>query len=190
MFDVGGPQFGLADVKIGVRGASGGTYSSIYTVPSVQVLGIRTETVNAELPGNDRITATAAKQTSATVTLRLGSVPIDLIWMLQGGSIQSSGSSPNLYKLFKVTNRKFRAIGLCGKANAEEGNGDMHLFIPNAKVNDGFEVRFEYGAFSIPELQLKALPDTAFADAEGFPALFIPVAHETAVAVSLPPIGV
>jgi DUF4097 and DUF4098 domain-containing protein YvlB len=189
MWDLGGPQFGLADVKIGTKNGAG-TYAGVVTVPSVQALGVSIETVNAKLEGNDRITATAAKAISGSVTLRMGSVSIDVLKVIAGGNASSSGTTPNIYKAFKVTNRKYPAIGLCGKANAEEGAGDMHLFIPNAKVREGFEVRFEYGNFAIPELTLDLTPDTHYADSEGYATLFIPIAHETAIPVALPPAGV
>lgn len=187
MFDIGGPQFGLADVKLALRN-SGGSYGTALTVPSVQVLRSSIETVNARLEGNDRRTATAAKAIGGSLTLKFGSISTDVLQMLCGGNIASSGTTPSRVRSFKVTNRKYPAIGLVGKSNAEEGAGDTHLFIPYAKVHEGFEVGFEYGTFSIPEVTLDITPDSFYADGDGYTPLFVVIAHETATSVVIPPV--
>ena len=73
MFDIGSPQFGLRRGKIGSWDGDG-SYSNVRNIPSIQVLSTNIQTVNAQLEGNDYITATAATAISGEVTFRMGSL--------------------------------------------------------------------------------------------------------------------
>lgn len=184
MFNTGAPQFGLRKSKIGTW-AGGGVYTNITRVPSVQVLGTAIQTVTAQLEGDDQITATAATAISGTVTLRFGSVDPRIISVIAGSDNTSSGGIGTL----KVTAKNFPYIGIVGQARAAEGAGDSVLFIPKAKCTDGFEVRFEYGQFSIPEITLMSVPDSNFLDTAGDPVLFSMLSHTTATTdITLPPV--
>ena len=148
------------------------------------MLSSSVETVSAQLEGDDRITATATVAISGTVTLRMGSVDNRVIAVLAGAEHSSAGG----YSILKVTAKNFPYIGVVGQSRAAEGGGDTHLFIPKLKCTEGFEVRFEYGQFSIPEITLTAVPDDNFLDEANDPLLFGLVGHETATTdVDLPP---
>lgn len=184
MFNTGAPQFGLRRAKIGTW-VGNGTYTNIRQVPSVQVLASSIETVTAQLEGDDRITATAAVAISGTVTLRMGSVDPRFIAVLAGSDNISSGGIGTL----KVTAKNFPYVGIAGQSRAAEGGGDTIMFIPKAKCTDGFEVRFEYGQFSIPEVTLTAVPDENFVDTANDPVLFSLISHTTALTdITLPPV--
>jgi hypothetical protein len=187
MFNTGAPQFGLRRAKIGTWDGDG-TYSNIRNVPSVQVLSSSIETVTAQLEGDDRITATAAVAISGTVTLRMGSVDNRLLAVLAGSDHTSSGAGVNHFDVLLVTAKNFPYVGVVGQSRAAEGGGDTHLFIPKLKCTEGFEVRFEYGQFSIPEVTLSAVPDENFIDEDNDPVLFALIGHATATTdVTLPP---
>lgn len=184
MFNTGAPQFGLRRAKIGTW-VGNGTYTNIRQVPSVQVLASGIETVTAQLEGDDQITATASVAISGTVTLRMGSVDNRIIAILAGSDHSSSGTTQTL----KVTAKNFPYIGVVGQSRAAEGTGDTLLFIPKCKCTDGFEVRFEYGQFSIPEVSLTAVPDSNFLDSASDPVIFSLLSHATALTdITLPPV--
>lgn len=183
MFNVGAPQFGLRRAKIGTW-VGDGTYTDVTQIPSVQVLSSSVQTVNAQLEGDDRITATATTAISGQVTCRMGSVDNRVIAVLAGAEHTSDGGD----SVLKVTAKNFPYIGIVGQSRAAEGGGDTHLFIPKLKCTEGFEVRFEYGQFSIPEITLTAIPDDNFLDEDNDPVLFALVGHDVATTdVTLPP---
>ncbi len=161
-----------------------GTYDSVVRVPSVQVLASSIATVTAQLEGDDQITAIAAVATSGQVTLRMGSVDNRFISVLAGAEHDSSGGDSVLL----ITASDFPYVGIIGQSRAAQGGGDTHLFIPKAKCTEGFEVRFESGQFSIPEITMMAVPDENYVDENDDSVLFALLGHATATAdVDLPP---
>lgn len=72
-------------------------------------------------------------------------------------------------------------IGICGKANAEEGTGDTHVFIPKCKImSDVTLAEFQYGQFAIPELELEIVDDATY-------GILQVIEHTTQIAVAIPP---
>lgn len=153
----GAPQFGLRDCKIATWSATG-SYGSAVDVPSVQLMSVDYQTVNAQLEGDDAITATHATAISAQVQLRFGSINFAAYEVLTGVSSIGSYTSPNR-DLLSLGTINFPYIGVIGKANAVEGSGDFAVFIPKVKVMEGFSVSMEYGNFAIPEITLMGVVD-------------------------------
>ncbi|MEM4406013.1 MAG: hypothetical protein QXS68_03115 [Candidatus Methanomethylicaceae archaeon] len=152
-------------------------------MPSVQLYEQAIQTVNAQLEGDDTITATHAVATSAQVRIRFGSVSLEALEVLTGKSIQSYGSAQggNRANLLKVDALNFPYFGICGKAVGAEG-GELHVFVPMVKIREGFTVSAEYGRFAIPEVTATAVPDPAIGD-----NIIWLIQYEQATNVSLPP---
>lgn len=189
LFDYGGPQYGLSDGKIATW-TGDGTYGTPVDIPSIQLLRVQVNTVNAELEGDDTITATASRVVSADVTFRFGSVKMDVLSVLLNQTKVESGVTPNRYSFVPVSSQNPTYFGICGSAKAEEGSGNTQLFVPKLKLMEGFQLSFEYNNFSIPEITCRAVYDTNFTDANGLPMLFYPMQYETAQTVTLPPYGI
>lgn len=182
IFDLGGPQFGLDDAKIAVNNLDG-TFGVAQDVPSVQVLDVNYQTVNAMLEGDDRITAVQARAISAEITLRFGGIDQRVIAIITGETQSSSGTTPNQVKKISFSGASnFPYFALCGRAKAAEAStADTHVWIPKLKLMSGFSLRMEYGAFAIPEVTATAVKD----DDEG--VIWEMIQHETAETVSIPP---
>jgi hypothetical protein len=185
IFDVGGPQFGLADGKIAKRLADG-IYDTNYDIPSIRLGQVSPQTTSSDLEGDDGITATASRTNKAEVSVDFGGVDTDVLRVIMGESLNSGQSTSIMYKRVRITNRKRPYFGLTVRAEAEEGNGDTHVFVPKAKVTGSFDVKFEYGAFAVTQLKITAVLDAGYPDAEGKPTLFEVLEHDTAVAATVP----
>lgn len=186
-FDIyGAPSFGLKDCKV-----AGWTSAGVYTstgvdVPSVQMLSTMLHTVTAELTGDDTITATAARAISGEVKLRFGSVSIAVLEVLFGLTATSSIASPNRVKQFKIPGgTRFPYFGLGGIALAEEGVGDLEVFMPKCKITGDITlVHLEYGMFAIPDLTVRAVDDATF-------GIINVIEHEAALTVVvIPPVSI
>lgn len=186
LFDFGALSYGLRDAKIAVNNLDG-TFGTAVDVPSVQLLVANLQTVNAELTGDDRITATAARIISAQITIRFGSVDLDILEIMTGASIDNSGTTPNRRRQLDISNRRLPYFGIAGKADAEEGSGDNHVFVPKLKLMEGFEIRLEYNTFSTPEITCRAVGDDQFLDADDLASVIQVVQYETSTTVALPP---
>ncbi len=185
-FKPGEVPYGLRKGLVG-RWVGDGSYTNEYSVASIQVFGVRTTTSASDLEGNDMITATAARVTKGQITLRMGGISLEALQMLVGGTIETG--TPYVEGL-KITNRPFPYVGFVAQSLSEELGGDIHLFVPKAKIRDGIEIRFEINGFSIPEFTVDALLDSNYADADGFPCLMYPITHEEITPLELPPADV
>lgn len=180
----GAPQFGINDCKIATWTATD-TYDTAVDVPAIQALNTVMRVVNAELTGDDTIVATASRVIGAQITLRFGSVNLDVLEVITGNSATSSVASPNEVKTLRIlAGTRLPYFGIVGKALAEEGSGDFLVFIPKCKVmSDITLVQLEYGQFAIPEMTVMAVDDESYGPINL-------IERETAAAITIPPANV
>jgi len=177
----GAPQFGLNDVKIATWNATD-DYDTAVDVPSVQLMGTTLATVSAQLEGDDEITASAARAIGGEVRVRFGSISIAALEIILGNTSTASGSVQDHLKVSGGDAMPY--IGICGKAKAEEGSGDTHVFIPKCKLMGDLTIaQLEYGQFAIPEATVQIVDDTTY-------GLINVVEHSTDTAVAIPPTNI
>lgn len=188
LFHFGGPQYGLEDAKI-ARNNLDGTFGTNYDVPSVQMLSVQIQTTNAQLEGDDQITAATSKPISAQVSFRFGSISAFVLSLIVGQAVQSSQSTGiDTYMFFDIeAGAPIPYWGIIGRADAVEGSGDTHFFVPKVKMMEGFTAKLEYNTFSIPEITCQALGDHNFPGVSGKPTIMRPIFHSAAKACTLPP---
>ncbi|HKI69927.1 MAG TPA: hypothetical protein VKA67_10085 [Verrucomicrobiae bacterium] len=177
----GAPTFGLNDVKIAVWNSTD-SYGTAVDVPSVQLMGAVLRILSAQLEGDDKITATASRAIGGQSQLRFGSVSIAALEVMLGNSSTASGTTPTQQDELRVSGGdNMPYFGICGKALAEEGSGDLHVFLPKVKItSDVTLASLQYGQFAIPELTVEAVDDATY-------GIINLVEHETAVAIQIPP---
>lgn len=178
----GSPSYGLKDAKVATWTSAGVYTSTGVDVPSVQMLSTTLQVVSKDLEGDDTITATATRAISGEVKLRFGSVSIAVLEVIFGINATSSVASPNRVKQLKIAgSTRFPYFGIGGIALAEEGSGDLEVFMPKCKVmGDVTLVQLEYGNFAIPDLTLRAVDDATF-------SMINLIEHETALTVVVIP---
>lgn len=184
-FEIGGPSYGARDSKIGTWDGDG-TYSNVIDIFGVRLLGVQLNTTSTDLKGDDAVLATATRNEKATVRLAFASVQSNIIEVITGVTTIESGVTISRQK---VSTKPPPYVGVAGQAFAEELLGDCHFFVPKCKMSEGFEVRMELDAFSIPELSLSAVQDENFLDAEGYAVIYVIDQHSTHVNIALPPVG-
>lgn len=157
----GGPQFGLRQLKIR-KNLGGGLWGPVTVIPSAQLHGIQLQTTSAELTGDDVITDRHSKVIAAQVTIRNGSMSMKVLQAILNRDIIESGVDPNLQHDMYITSGEFGYVGIGAKVNGTNGVGDTHFFAPKLKLQDGFELRSEYGQYMIPEITLQAVEDEEY----------------------------
>lgn len=180
----GAPQFGLNDCKI-ANWVATNSYGTAVDVPSVQLMGAILRILSAQLEGDDQITATAARAIGGQSQLRFGSVSIAALEVILGNASTPSATTPNQQDHLKVSGGdNMPYFGICGKALAEEGTGDLHVFLPKVRVTSDITLAsLEYGAFAIPEFTVEAVSDATF-------GIINLIEHETAANVVIPPTNI
>lgn len=163
-FEIGGPTFGLQDVKVATYTATA-TYGTEVDIMSAQALNTVMRVVTAELTGDDKITATASRPVGAQITMRMGGVSIAALEVMIGNAATSSVASPNQVKTFRVAGgESLPYFGLTGRAiGAENAAEDTLVFLPKVKVMSDFNlIQLSYGEFSVPEVTLMAVADASY----------------------------
>jgi len=177
----GAPQYGLNDVKVAAWTATD-TYDTAVDVPSVQLMGTTLATVSAQLEGDDSIMASASRAVGGEVRVRFGSISLAALEVILGNTSTASGAVQDHLKVSGGDNMPY--IGICGKALAEEGTGDTHVFIPKCKLMGDLTIaQLEYGQFAIPEATIQIVDDATY-------GLINVIEHATAADVAIPPTNI
>lgn len=158
---LGAPQFGLRDCKV-ARWLGGGSYGPSVDVPSVQLMGLNVQTTNAILTGDDEETDAHSKAIAAQVQVRFGSVALPVLAVLTNQDIVETGSGDDEYHTWDFVSDNFPYFGIAGTIEPTSGDGSRVLFVPKVKIMEGFQMQHEYGAYAIPDLTCRAIPDETF----------------------------
>lgn len=179
----GAPQFGIKDCKISTWNSTD-DYGTAVDVPSIQLMSTTLRIVSAELEGDDEITATGSRAIGGEVRLRFGSISLDVLEVLLGLDSTESGSPTSQDHLQVTGGAAMPYFAVCGKMDAEEGDGDTHVFLPKCKIMSDVEIApGEYGQFSISELTVSVTPDATY---EGVNI----IEHDSDTAIAIPPTGI
>jgi hypothetical protein len=152
--------FGLSDCRVATWTAAG-SYGTLYDVPSVQSLQTTLQFTQAQLTGDDMITASASRATGAQAKLRFGGIHFDALGVILGITATTISS---VYQFGMAGGKRMPYFGIIGKALVEEPVGhDLWLFLPKCKLMSDFTLmQNEYGAFTIPEVTVQIVPDTSY----------------------------
>jgi hypothetical protein len=179
----GAPQFGLNDCKVAPWLATN-SYGTAVDVPSVQMMGAILRMLSAELEGDDRITAVAARSIAGQGQFRFGSFNMAVAEVVLGKTSTASGTTPNQQDELRVVGGdNMPYFGLAGLALAEEGEGGIVVFFPKVRITADVTIAsMEYGSFTIPEVQVTAVSDASY-------GILNVIEYETPPTLTIPPPG-
>lgn len=149
--------------------------------PAAQQMSITPMVVSGILRGSSAIRSANSYIEGAEGTLGIGGIPLSALPVMIGASAGSvTGSSPNQVQQIAINaSAALPYFEIIGRTEQGEG-GDIHLWIPQAKVMGNFTITVQDGSnFAAPEMPFTCVPDSANA-----PFYFI--AHETTTAVAFP----
>jgi hypothetical protein len=152
--------FGLADAKVQTW-ASAGTYNGTMTdVESIQQLSMAQQSTEAQLTGDNQITATAANVIGATATFRFGGLNFDALGIILGITATTISS---VIQFGMPGGKKMPYFGIQGKVEDAAGSGSLVVYLPKCKVMGEFTIaQAEYGNFMIPEVTVQLVPDATY----------------------------
>lgn len=152
--------FGLNDTKVQTW-ASAGTYSGTMTdVESIQQLSVTQQLTQAQLTGDDQITATAGYAIGATATMRFGGLNFDSIGVILGITATTISS---VIQFGMQGGHRMPYFGIQGKILLADTTGSLIAYLPKAKLMGDFAlIQGEYGNFVIPEVTVQLVPDATY----------------------------
>ena len=149
--------FGLNDCKVQTWSAAG-TYSGTMTdVESIQQLSATQNLTEAQLEGDDQITATAGYAIGATATMRFGGLNFDSLGVILGITATTISS---VIQFGMQGGHRMPYFGIQGKMLLADTSGSLIMYLPKAKVMSDFTIiQGEYGTFVIPEVTVQLVAD-------------------------------
>lgn len=189
IFEYGGPPVDILDGKTAANNGDG-TYGEAHDLPSIQLLSVKIEVVNIELPGDGEITSTYTRQRKGTLRLRNGSIPRAAYTDMFGVQGYEYGTTPTRRYVRRFGPRNYPYFAIAGKTAAgDNGTGCNILFAPKCKVTDAPDIQFQSDTFVVPEMTITALPDPNYLDENLQGTIFELLEYETAVSVTIPPVS-
>jgi hypothetical protein len=174
--------FGIQDCKVAPRDGVD-DYGTAVDVPFIQMMNITMRVISAEGTGDDRIVAVASRVIAGQGQCRMQGVPLAALAVITGMTLASEGTTPDeIDTLPIVAGTRLPAFGIVGQGLAEEGLGDLTLFVPNAKITSDVTLgTMEYGQLSQVEFTFTAIDDGEY-------DILNLIEHETALtALAIPP---
>jgi len=152
---VGGDKpFGINDIAI--TDITGATQVDL---PSSRVLAFNPRLISAELSGDDQITAVASRLQAVDWELEAGGVDLDVVAIMSGYTVGSSGSTPNQSEWIQWDGAQcFPYFKIYGKALGVDCTDNIHVYIYKAKCTE-WEGRLQDGQFYITRARGIAIDD-------------------------------
>lgn len=145
-------------------------------LPAARTLSFEEAEDFEELRGDDQVIAIRGKGPSVSWELESGGISLDAYKVMAGGTITSSGVTPNLEKVFnKKTTDARPYFQPEGQAISDSG-GDFHVLLYKCRASDSLEGELSDGQFWLTSASGSAIGD-------GANNLYDFIQNETAVAI-------
>lgn len=150
--------YGLRDVKVTPINSDGSLGTPV-DLPVAQTLSFSEAEEFEELRGDDRLVAVHGQGPTVEWDLEAGGISLEAWQVLTGGTLSELGTTPNqtksLTKLVTQSRPYFRIEG----QSINDVDGDTHVVIYKAKVNDALEGEFADGTFFVTSCSGQGLGD-------------------------------
>lgn len=181
--------FGLRDVKLVPYTDLTATELAVTMVdlPVSRTLSFTEAEDFEDLRGDDELITSHGSGASVEWELEAGGISLEAYKVLAGGTLTTSGVTPNVTKTFrkKTTDQKpFFAI--IGQSISDSG-GDLHTVIYRAKVTDNIEGEFGDQEFFLTSASGKGYGSRRTDPAGELGAVYDFIHHETISAIVIPP---
>lgn len=174
--------YGLRDVKLTpYTTAAATTLGTSVDLPNGRTLSFAETEAFEELRGDDRLVATHGAGPQVEWELEAGGVSLEAVAVMYGGTVSTTGSTPNQVKKLrkKVTDvRPYFKIE--GQVISDSG-GDLHAVIYRAKATDNLTGEFADGQFFLTGASGVGMPSLEVANLD---YVWDFVQNETATAIA------
>lgn len=153
--------FGLRDVKIKVMAAGAETLGTAIDLPNGRTFSFSETTDSEELRGDDGVVAVHDLGSGVDWELEGGGVSFEAVVAMYGGTITSSGVTPNrIKKLDKLDNDIRPYFQAEGQAISDSG-GDFHIVLYKAKATGELSGEMADGSFWLTGASGRAIGRTS-----------------------------
>lgn len=143
--------YGIRDIKLtGFTDATCTAYAaSSVDLPNSRTLAFTEKEEFSQLRGDDKVVASHGNGPMVEWELEGGGISLEAVHLMYGGTITTSGSTPNQVKtLTKLEDQSRPYFKIEGQAISDSG-GDLHCVIFRARATDDLSGEFKDGEFFI-----------------------------------------
>jgi hypothetical protein len=135
--------FGLRDVKVRSLGADGATPGTAVDFPIARVFKFSETEDSTVLRGDDADQASHGSGPTLDWELENGGLSMEAYAIIAGGTVTSSGTTPNQVKTYKKLNTDSRPYFKVEGQSINDNGGDTHGIVFRAKANAAIEGSFQ-----------------------------------------------
>jgi hypothetical protein len=171
--------FGLRDVKIAPLDPDG-TPGTMVDLPNSQTMSFTENEDYTELRGDDKVVAKRGNGPTVDWELDNGGISLEAYVIMNGGTLTTSGVTPNVVKTYKKKATDARPdFWAEGQAMSESG-GDFHMVLERCKADGGVEGELTDGEFWVTSASGTAIGSVVDDDLYSF------VENETVTPIAQP----
>lgn len=173
--------FGLRDVKLTPLGAGGDTPGTAVDLPVSRTLSFSEDEDFEDLRGDDTLVASHGSGPTVSWDLESGGISLEAYAVMAGGTVTSSGVSPNAKKTYSKAITDQRPYFKIEGQSINDNGGDFHAVIYRAKATESLEGELSDGSF-----WLSSASGKGYGSLEAVPIgkVYDFVHNETAVAIT------
>lgn len=172
--------FGIRDIKLRALDNTDTPGTSV-DLPAARTLGFAESEDFTELRGDDSLVAIHGSGPTISWSLESGGISVDAWKLISGGSVTSTGTTPNVKKVLSKLGSDSRPYFQCEGQSISDNGGDMHALLYKCKANADIGGEFSEGGFITPGIDGLGLATT---QASNIGKLWDLIHNETAVAVT------
>lgn len=173
--------FGLRDLKLTPLGADGSTPGTAVDLPAARTFSFAEAEDFEQLEGDDEEKASHGSGPRVEWELEGGGISLEAWAVMSGGTVTTSGVSPNAKKTFKKNTSQQRPYFKAEGQAISDSGGDMHGVVYKCKATENLEGEMGIGAFWLTGASGRGIGSTEVGKTGD---LYDFVHNETAVAIA------
>lgn len=173
--------FGLRDVRLTPLGADGSTPGTPVDLPASRTFSFAETEDFEDFRGDDKLIAQHGSGPTVGWELESGGISLEAYAVVAGGTVTTSGVTPNAKKTYSKTALQQRPYFKAEGQAISDNGGDFHGLVYKCKATDDIEGEMADGSFWATSLGGVGFPSTESGSTD---KLYDFVHNETAVAIA------
>lgn len=149
--------YGLRDVKVRSLGTDGATPGTAVDLPAARVFKFSDTEDFTTLRGDDVDQAEHGSGPTVEWELEHGGISMEAYAIMAGGTVSSSGTTPNQVKTYKKLNTDSRPYFKAEGQSINDNGGDTHGIVYRAKATSAIEGTFQDKEFWVTNAKGKGI---------------------------------
>lgn len=132
------------------------TYGTSISVRGARNMGVNLTVESDQLIGDDTVLDRFTKIVAAEVNWEIATLDLELLDAIIGGALIQTA---DYYDWQVGEDDEVPYVGIAGRVVGSSSQGDLHIFIPKAKLSGNLAIQAQQGAYLLPNGQFQGVDD-------------------------------